>query len=989
VKIETENMALISSKLAVLISLFFVILPAQAEERLCLNGVWDFQPQTKYEKPEKFETQIIVPSFWNHPELWGYPEAWRRTLPCGWFRRTVAIPAAWQGDRIFLQFERLQMTGQVFFNGRHVANHWDATNPLTVEVTDFVKFGQPNEILVGAKEEMASAGFLTDRLGSTKEMANFIPPPTVKRGPAKKILVPYGINFSADILQSGITRDVWLIHRPPVYLADVFIQTSVRLKEILIDYTVTNTTAADKTITIFAKASAWKGKDAGLDLREQTRTIPAKSTKVIQIKQPWNSPHRWCPDDPFLYVLNARLRDEQQSIKDTVDRRFGFREIWTQGRDIFLNGIRLNIRGDTLILNTYGGGFLLLEAKAFREMCRLEKRLNVNAVRFHGHSASREVLDVCDEEGLMVVEESGLHGSCGDFAYDNPIFWQWANEHLRTMVRDERNHPSIIAWSAENENGAFQQGKWKNLTQLTRTIKKEDPTRLVWHEGFSYLFNDYFKGSPVEGDILSLHYPHGDAWGLYYNFPEASYWAKTWSKKLGDFGRPVKPIGNTEYGLIESNQAWMFNGIGGEIRPCYGTAPLVGIRGKFCGDWTDHYYLLGLSIRGNRYADTAVISPFTVGQHYLEMAGGDPGFSMTNRTLDWTRPGLKFKNIVGKVYLNAYDPAKPIYKWLENIQPVVRANHPLLCFSKEYNTRFWSGGAVQRNFIAFNDLYRPTKLELSVKLISKEGSTVFHFIKPLDIAVGEHITVPVSIPMPKVEKTTPLTMKVVHASDSGIKYEEDIPITVYPKMTVPEFYLFDPGKKTALLFRKAGIDFTLLQDIEKLPKVPSAVVIGEDALPSISEKAAEELRRFAVHGGTVICLAQTDMKHFSRVWGRWAAFENTDMIPANLAAGSGKIPTTIAHVVDPNDPLCAGLTSNDMRFWARDHAVGMYGLEIKKDLSIKPLVICNRPLNAAVKTLLAKIKSGKGQIYLCQLLIADNLADEPAARLLFSRLTSF
>jgi hypothetical protein len=623
-------------------------------------------------------------------------------------------------------------------------------------------------------------------------------------------------------------------------------------------------------------------------------------------------------------------------------------------------------------------------------MCRLEKRLNVNAVRFHGHCASREVLDVCDEEGLMVIEESGLHGSCGDFAYDDPVFWQRANEHLRTMVREERNHPAIIAWSAENENGAFLQGKWKNLTELTRTIKKEDPTRLVWHEGFAYLYNDYFKGSPVEGDILSLHYPNGDQWGVYYNFPEASYWVKTWAKRFGDFGRPEKPVGLTEYGLIDSDKGWMFTGSGSaEISRCYGTAPLAGMRENNQHNWTDHYYLLGFSIRGNRVANTAVISPFTVAPHYLEQAGGGPGFSLVNRNLDWTQPGLKFKNIVGIVYLNAYDPAKPPYRWIENIGPVVRANHPLLCFSKEYNTRFWSGSTVQRNFIAFNDLFRPTKLELSIKLISKDGLTAFQFKKPLDIAVGDHMTIPVSIPMPTVEKTTSLAMKVVHTSDSKITYEEEIPITVYPKMMVPKFYLFDPGKKTALLLKKAGIDFQILRDIEKLPKVSSIVVIGEDALPNVPEKAAIALTEFSATGKTVVCLAQTNPTVFGRIWGKWATFENTDMIPANHAAGRGKIPTTIAHLAKAGDPVCRDLTSGDLRFWAKDHAVGIYGLEIKKDPAITPLIICNRPVNAGVKTLLAKIKTGKGQIYLCQLLIADNLAEDPAAQLLLSRLSTF
>ena len=64
---------------------------ALAEERVTLNGIWDFEPQQEYKPPTKFSTKIIVPSFWNHPESFNYPPAWR-TLPAGWFRRNVDIP---------------------------------------------------------------------------------------------------------------------------------------------------------------------------------------------------------------------------------------------------------------------------------------------------------------------------------------------------------------------------------------------------------------------------------------------------------------------------------------------------------------------------------------------------------------------------------------------------------------------------------------------------------------------------------------------------------------------------------------------------------------------------------------------------------------------------------------------------------------------------------------------------------------------------------
>ena len=146
---------------------------AVAEERTTLNGEWEFQPQREYRWPAAFEHRIHVPSFWSQPQAFGYPESWR-TLPAGWFRRRVDVPEEWRGQRIALRFDAICMTGQIFFNGRHLANHWDSTNPVTVDVTPHVKWGESNEIVVGVRAAIAESEDLFDPADATGPAAGSI-----------------------------------------------------------------------------------------------------------------------------------------------------------------------------------------------------------------------------------------------------------------------------------------------------------------------------------------------------------------------------------------------------------------------------------------------------------------------------------------------------------------------------------------------------------------------------------------------------------------------------------------------------------------------------------------------------------------------------------------------------------------------------------------------------------------------------------------------
>ena len=974
-------------------AVWFVLLswstvPATAETRLCLNGIWQFQPQHEYQMPASFGAEIIVPGFWNHPEAFGYPEGWR-TLPAGWFRRTVEIPADWRGQRIALRFDGIHMTGQIFFNGRHLANHWDCTNPITVDVTHCVKWGAVNQVTVGVRNAAAESDDLFEPFDPGDVGAGYVFG-TTRQGRKRRALAPCGLMGVEAYQQNGLARDVWLIRSAPVYVDDVFVQTSVRERKIVLDYEIRNASDRPATAEVAASVTPWRHDEIVLDLDGVTVQVPPGDMRRVRLEQAWPDARLWDPDHPFLYTLHTSLL-RRGAAPERSQERFGFREVWAEGRDLYLNGRRFNIRGDTLIPAV---SFYLHEEKTFGAMCDLYRKLNINAVRVHGHGDSRTMRDQFDEAGIMMIAESALHGSAGDQAIEDPRFWELAHQHLRTMVRDQRNHPSIIVWSVENEMGAFVQRNdnvpWEKLSELTRVVKAHDPTRLAWHDGFGYEFNSYHRGPEVEMDVLSLHYAHGDTWGLYYHVPDSGYWAATVMAKPGGFGG--LPVGCTEYGFIEVGTGWDRNG--GGHAPLHSQAPLVGMRQATHADdsihhyWPLHWQLLAWSIRGHRRSNVAAIGPFTIANHYLEQSGGRyPDTRASQRPFDWQTPGLKFPNVPSywRTYLDVYSGMRPPYQWLDVIRPVAQACHPLLCFAKEYNTRFWSGAKVTRTLVAFNDLYRPSKRTLTVTLADEAGRPLDRHQVVVETAVGRHVELPVTLSVPRVQWVTRAKLTISHSSAGGREYEDVIPLTIFPPGDVPAVSLFDPEGRTASRLRAASVTVREVKDPADLAGTSSHLMLGEGALAWLPPADLDALRNFAEQGGTVVCLAQSDPAAFEAAWGRWATME-TGIAHWPFEPERGPIPTTIAHLSGTPNPITRHVDSNDLRFWANDHAVAVHGLIVKEAEDVKSLVICNRPVRAERRDLLARIEHGKGRIYLCQLLLADNAGPEPVARTILARL---
>ena len=338
----------------------FVRGPEQGiRQELCLNGYWDFQPV--YKPNEKVKTKpyginasdvavdlpspkengwdavkIKIPSEWTSVEEYpSYPETWRQAR-MGWLRKQFEVPSNWDGKRIILRFQAIGGDCKVFLNGKKLGGHFDSTIPFEFDITDKVKNGSLNEILIG-----------------TRSHGLFITP-----GKYGELAFPPG---GARML--GIWQDVYLLALPKVYVTDVYIKPEVSSSRLVAEVTIKNTTNEDQTVKVNSIVNEWvnmAGKDMltapevkwklgnqALEFDSKEIKVPAgKEIKATLEKKVSNELKYWDFDHPNLYGMSVSLK-ERGKLVDKKYERFGWREFKIEGKKLLLNGKSIQLLGDS------------------------------------------------------------------------------------------------------------------------------------------------------------------------------------------------------------------------------------------------------------------------------------------------------------------------------------------------------------------------------------------------------------------------------------------------------------------------------------------------------------------------------------------------------------------------------------------------------------------------------------------------------------------
>jgi beta-galactosidase len=430
-----------------------------------LNGTWDFLPAeagATYPPPATGWAGIPGPAEWNMSagqfgtdwdayDLFGTPAAWD-DVDVAWYRRTVTVPARLGGQRIVLRFEAVNFEATVYCGGAQVAHHADGLLPFEADITEHVAFGGDTTVylLVGSP-------------GSAARKAD-------------GFHHPCGSWWGQ--LCAGIWQDAWLLARSPVSVADTAVTTSVAKGTFEAATTLRNDGSGAATVTV--DHTVW---DGATQVKRVSRrvSVPSGGTAAVRATVDWADPHPWSPADPHLYELRVDVRaGTEQVVTDTSVTRFGFREITVSGSRILLNGRPAVLRGDAW---HYMGSIENSRAYATLWMTTA-MRAGVNYMRLHAMPYPPVFYDVADELGMLLIGESGIYGSSGNYATGADDFWTNCATHLTERTVRDRNHPSIIAWSAENEMlAAFGQRYAQQVAAFKPVVLAQDATRPVYFEG--------------------------------------------------------------------------------------------------------------------------------------------------------------------------------------------------------------------------------------------------------------------------------------------------------------------------------------------------------------------------------------------------------------------------------------------------------------------------------------------------------------------------
>ena len=187
----------------------------------------------------------------------------------------------------------------------------------------------------------------------------------------------------------------------------------------------------------------------------------------------------WTPETPALYTLETTVR-EGEKVVDVRRERFGFRTFKVTKDGFFLNGVKRPFRGVCLHhdLGPIGAAF---NKSAFRRQVRLLKELGADSIRTSHNMPAPDQMDICDEEGMMVMAESFDMWMTPETPNDySRHFTAWWRRDLENLLRCHRNHPSIVLWSIGNEiheeDGTAVRKIAKEMTDLCHRM---DPTRPV------------------------------------------------------------------------------------------------------------------------------------------------------------------------------------------------------------------------------------------------------------------------------------------------------------------------------------------------------------------------------------------------------------------------------------------------------------------------------------------------------------------------------
>ena len=432
--------------------------------RLYLNDDWLFTEQFEDslvapEYPENTLQPVRLPHTCKETPFHYFDESLYQMV--SGYRRHLLIPKNWQGKRILLTFEGAAHDSTVFCNGKKVGEHHCGYTAFTVDLTDNVLYGQDNLLCV--------------RLDSRENLN--VPP------------FGYVIDY---MTYGGIYRDVRLEVKEKVSLSDIFVHTAIDFRSSPVTAQITSEitlTESDKNVTIrqyYMPKSTAAAQESWRLLCEQTVSTDVSCDKEFSLTATITSPLLWDTEEANLYILKTQLYQDN-TILDETETTFGIREAVFKKDGFYLNGRKLRIRG----LNRHQSfpyvGYAMPKSMQRLDADLLKKELGLNAVRTSHYPQSHYFLERCDELGLLVFTEFPGWQHIGDDSWKAQ-----AVANAEDMIRQYRNHPSIILWGIRINESPDDDAFYEKTNAVAHKLDPSRPTGGVRAMKKSHLLEDVY-----------------------------------------------------------------------------------------------------------------------------------------------------------------------------------------------------------------------------------------------------------------------------------------------------------------------------------------------------------------------------------------------------------------------------------------------------------------------------------------------------------------
>lgn len=427
-----------------------------------LNFGWEFSRDKSFKDVEK----VNVPHDFQISQPWVTPSADEKPdntnaaaniksrlsargfkeIGTGWYKKTITPDASMKGKRVILDFEGIMLTGDVYLNGKHVGGTDYGYVGFEIDITNKLKYGQQNEILVKAETQNETAS---------------------------RWYTGGGLFRNVNLIT---TSSELYLERHPLYITtrdNQYVTVGVeftnrgRQREVKIGLKLYDPNG----VCVYESTENFSRRGAS-----RTQEVKMKEIKVTDA-QLWDTEH------PNLYRAEVTLMTKEGVPTDSYSEHFGIRTI-EYGPDF---GLKLN--GKKVLLKGYANHHTLgalgaaAYPRAIEKRIQLMKEFGMNHIRTSHNPYSRQFVELCDKYGMLIVDELYDKWTRQHSGARAPFMNHWAYD-VSEWVKRDRNSPSVVMWSLGNElqqdpNQPFNDWGVTCYKMMKPVLERYDSTRKV------------------------------------------------------------------------------------------------------------------------------------------------------------------------------------------------------------------------------------------------------------------------------------------------------------------------------------------------------------------------------------------------------------------------------------------------------------------------------------------------------------------------------